>query len=780
MFCGRCMTEYLVDLKNCTRCKNPLVTMEERREKLLGKVEEFKEQKARRQERKKKWEMWKKTQAIYWKKTSTDYQKWEFFTDSEDEFDRLEKEAEPVVPEDDPRFQGLKKDMDERAARIKEKRKKTLEIKDKANKFMKKKNYLEAIRLYTEAIKLTKSYKYLWTNRALAHIKRGDWQEAVNDCTRILEFSEVLEDGYTKSRDANFKAFARRSMAYKGMKEWDKAIEDVDQCLKLFPNEESASLMKEEILSLKEKYEQLEEMMVEETDDNDNVDKSDLDLGSLNQEQNEIKTEIEEFVKFLEIPKINDEEKIKMKSYNYNIIRKIRAPENQKLRLYFYKLKGLQTVKRVFKTKAYELKFEAEKTQYYDFVHSIIKGSDMFIEETIKLNYPRILIKRINNYLKLLYPQPEEEDAQNDKEREFEEDSAELSAKEKQTLFIEMEEITNILICFTENRNARLYFREKAHLLTPIFTIFYQNLIQQYKTEHYLISNILNFYSNLLVTEVGISQNEIKDFLISNFLPYFFSSIGLMLKEKSLKFLNLKKSCLSFLSNLMIYQKVRSHTTNLLQNYKEYIDNSSNQPENDDKTAQTPKMEKNGVIFFFENLFIDSIRVLEKIVVTHGKFGENSLKYYDNMFGLILNMVYKLNPTILDRIAESMNRLKLVNLVLQVIKNLEIMKDSVDAETWTILMKRGVNIVSKFYRGNIAKPTVLEILENLLRYYTVGNDNQIINAETNKFLVVLLQKNGDPEFVHEVLELMNTVNDGDVFKVIVEMVNKGSQNSIVL
>lgn len=41
---------------------------------------------------------------MLWKKTANDYEKWEYFTDSEDEFEKAEKEAEPIVPEDDPSF----------------------------------------------------------------------------------------------------------------------------------------------------------------------------------------------------------------------------------------------------------------------------------------------------------------------------------------------------------------------------------------------------------------------------------------------------------------------------------------------------------------------------------------------------------------------------------------------------------------------------------------------------------------------------------------------------
>jgi hypothetical protein len=456
-----------------------------------------------------------------------------------------------------------------------------------------------------------------------------------------------------------------------------------------------------------------------------------------------------------------------MKQLDYTNLRKITRQENEKLRLYFFKMKGLDTIKRVFKTKAYDLTFDSQKVKYYDFVHSIHKGSALYIEESIKLNYPRILIKRSNNYLKSLFLEQSEAE-----EPEEEDQKPKLTAKQKQQIFTELEEIFNLLICFTEERNARIYFREKSHLLIPIFSNFYKNLIQEFKSEHYLISNIINFFSNLLITEVGNSNSEIRDYLISHYLPYFFSSIGLMLKEKSLKFLNLKKSCMSFLSNLMISPKVRAHCVKHLRDI-----------EGLKSLKDVEKMEKNGVYFFFENLFLDSIRVLEKIVKNHGQFGANTTKYFENVFSLVLNMVYKVSQKELLDLNETMNSMKLVNVILQVLRNLEKMKTSIEAEKWQILMKRGVNILSKFYKGGMLdNKVILEVLEKLLELYVPGNggmENLIVNAETNKLLVVLMNKGESGELVEAVLELVKNVGNGAVFEAVASIVKGGSEASLV-
>ena len=45
---------------------------------------------------------------MLWKKTSTNYSKWDYFTDSEGE---EETEKTPIVPSDDPNFKAMEIDM---------------------------------------------------------------------------------------------------------------------------------------------------------------------------------------------------------------------------------------------------------------------------------------------------------------------------------------------------------------------------------------------------------------------------------------------------------------------------------------------------------------------------------------------------------------------------------------------------------------------------------------------------------------------------------------------
>lgn len=46
---------------------------------------------------------------MLWKKTSNNYSKWDYFTDSEEE---EEKNSEPILPKNDPNFQAMEKDLE--------------------------------------------------------------------------------------------------------------------------------------------------------------------------------------------------------------------------------------------------------------------------------------------------------------------------------------------------------------------------------------------------------------------------------------------------------------------------------------------------------------------------------------------------------------------------------------------------------------------------------------------------------------------------------------------
>ncbi|CCD69153.1 UNC-45/Cro1/She4 central domain-containing protein [Caenorhabditis elegans] len=105
------------------------------------------------------------------------------------------------------------------------------EIRDEGNAAVKDQDYIKADELYTEALQLTtdedKALRpVLYRNRAMARLKRDDFEGAQSDCTKALEF-----DG------ADVKALFRRSLAREQLGNVGPAFQDAKEALRLSPND---------------------------------------------------------------------------------------------------------------------------------------------------------------------------------------------------------------------------------------------------------------------------------------------------------------------------------------------------------------------------------------------------------------------------------------------------------------------------------------------------------------------------------------------------------------
>lgn len=58
-----------------------------------------------------------------------------------------------------------------------------------------------------------------------------------------MEVFEKIGD----NKDLAFKAFSRRALAKRELKEYKEALEDINEALKLFPNDKNALMTKKEI-----------------------------------------------------------------------------------------------------------------------------------------------------------------------------------------------------------------------------------------------------------------------------------------------------------------------------------------------------------------------------------------------------------------------------------------------------------------------------------------------------------------------------------------------------
>ena len=66
----------------------------------------------------------------------------------------------------------------------------------KGNDAMKRGLYKSAKHHYTEAFEHRKDLLAIYTNRALCCLKLEDMQQAIDDCSRVLEYCEVFDEGF--------------------------------------------------------------------------------------------------------------------------------------------------------------------------------------------------------------------------------------------------------------------------------------------------------------------------------------------------------------------------------------------------------------------------------------------------------------------------------------------------------------------------------------------------------------------------------------------------------
>ena len=749
-YCRKCRVEFIIEMPKCTRCGKETVMKQERKNELLEMVDKYKDAKSRKQERKKKWELWKKTQAMFWKKTSTNYEKWEYFTDSEDEFEKLEKEAPPVLPDNDPGFRAMKSDLDQRAYNRKQRAKEAQELKAKANDLMKKKMYDRAAQVYSEAIELFRNNKYLWSNRALAYIKQNEFEKAIDDCTKMLEYAEVLENGYIESLDVNFKFFARRAIAYKGLKKYDLALKDIESALSLIPNDKSAEETKKELVELISISKKLDELTQK-------LETQDLSK-NFTESQIAVKALIDEFVRVTSDSEFKKEEnRALIRDYDYFKFKDIIKDEN--LKLYFLHVQGLKALKRVFKADLYTVT-TSEKLNLIPFIQVLCESNAMLQEQTVEVMLVRVAIKKIMIALEELFPNniekaerneireeetkaqtktEDQEEMENIEEKGAEEERKEQEAQMRKRMdqifdykIIELEAIFEMLITLTENRNVRAYLRDKAHLLIPVFKILHENVFPKADKEFSLLSSVISFYSNLCMSDIGIKNTEIRENFTGNYLGWIFSFGASVLARPQSKYFNLKNSCLAFTVNLSTDKKFRDHTINMILTFEGL--------HKDNQRITVSSDDFNHVAYFMQSLGICFNLVYKKVAEGHLKEqAEMITKFYEHSTGILLNLFFQLtDKSIVLHMQRHFKRWKLDTVCIDILHS--ILKNKINAG---VLMNRFVNIVAKlgFEDTPINNEKMFFVVCEIARIFPEKTDeNQLFFTDAIRFLASIFQE----------------------------------------
>ena len=229
-FCPHCFYEYtLKDIENCTHCHKKLITQEERHKILKQKLEVYKEKQKTKKFRKMKYNNWIKSHGEIKvldasRHGPTNYTKWDMY-----ESDSDSEEKEPILPRHDPNFIALEKSMNADLKKKEESQRKSLKLKEEGNIFFKEKKYKKAIEKYSEAIEETRGMMYLYTNRAMAYIQIGEYNKAIEDCDRVIQYYELFEEELNKNVDTYTKALIRKAKALLSIKDYQEAKDTIDK-----------------------------------------------------------------------------------------------------------------------------------------------------------------------------------------------------------------------------------------------------------------------------------------------------------------------------------------------------------------------------------------------------------------------------------------------------------------------------------------------------------------------------------------------------------------------
>eukprot|EP00249_Psilotum_nudum_P017149 c26182_g3_i1 orf=428-1378(+) len=109
-------------------------------------------------------------------------------------------------------------------------------LKDQGNLYFKKNRLGAAIEAYTEAITLRPDVPIYWTNRALCHRKRNDWERVEADCWKALELDKK-----------SVKAHYMLGLALLQSERYEEAVKQLEKALELGRGGKPTNYMVEEI-----------------------------------------------------------------------------------------------------------------------------------------------------------------------------------------------------------------------------------------------------------------------------------------------------------------------------------------------------------------------------------------------------------------------------------------------------------------------------------------------------------------------------------------------------
>lgn len=112
-------------------------------------------------------------------------------------------------------------------------------LKQEGNDLVKKGCFQDAVEKYTQCLAIQQNECAIYTNRAICFLKLNRFEEAKQDCDSALELEP-----------SNKKAFYRRALAHKGLKDYLSASTDLQEVLQRDPNVREAEQELELVMGL--------------------------------------------------------------------------------------------------------------------------------------------------------------------------------------------------------------------------------------------------------------------------------------------------------------------------------------------------------------------------------------------------------------------------------------------------------------------------------------------------------------------------------------------------
>ena len=515
-FCPHCFYEYtLKDIVTCTHCHKELITREERHKILKQKLEVYKEKQKTKKFRKMKYNNWIKSHGEIKildasRHGPTNYTKWDMY-----ESDSDSEEKEPILPRHDPNFIALEKSMNADLKKKEESQRKSLKLKEEGNIFFKEKKYKKAIEKYTEAIEETRGMMYLYTNRAMAYIQVGEYNKAIEDCDRVIQYYELFEEELNKNVDTYTKALIRKAKALLSIKDYQEAKDTIDKAKDYNEDNEEIIKFQKEIENSLNLNKKALEALKKNKNSNDN------NFSCIKNLIDEIRKRLydKEIVKKKELIEIFDKVKSIFEKENKKIIN---TNKDNNYILFFSISGGIETL------------FNFLKSQSNKDSDILTKILELLISSTSNPKYMTLIneCKGYNQLIDFLFK------TESSKEKKLA-----INLSQADMILTLLEKATLDDAC-----RKTITSIEHIDLMAGIVLQKYElNLVQDIQTAN-LLSKIYTFICNICY-----SSNDIRSKIAKGVSDYFFKQLNLFIEKYNIEIeyhRNLLGSVLSFIINM--------------------------------------------------------------------------------------------------------------------------------------------------------------------------------------------------------------------------------------